>query len=224
MNNARVLNAVIILAVLLIGGTALLVQVQHRQSSRSLASVLTVTPLPAVTPVAGLPPFTVNAFDTQLFVSIKIPGIGKDGNKHPQHLTRHVQVNLYDLANQPSVSGNGYLLFDGDLFRGIIHLGKIPDATYFIKVIGDNTLQALVLPQFQPLSSQRLNVLPQVTLIQGDITEDNVLDLNDYNLALTCFQDKNCQTASMIDFNDDGKTDVIDYNLLLQNFLRQAGD
>lgn len=182
-------------------------------------------PLPTATPLPTLPPgFVQNPFDTQLFVTVKIPGIGSEGNKRPVHLTRHVQVTIFDLTNQPVLSGYGFLIYDGALFRGIIHLGKLPDGTYYLKVVGDNTLEVLDVPQFQQLTSSKLNILPQVTLTQGDIDADNVLDLKDYNLALACFQDTKCQTANLLDFNDDGKSDVIDYNLLLQSFRKLPGD
>ena len=41
-----------------------------------------------------------------------------------------------------------------------------------------------------------------------------------------CFQDNKCKVDAIeyIDFNDSGKADVVDYNLLLQSFFRLSGD
>jgi hypothetical protein len=186
----------------------------------------TVTPLPTEIPEpTPVPGFVAKPDDTQVYVSIKIIGIGIGGNAHPKHLSRHAQVEIFDLTNKSVAQGNGDLRYDGhDLFRGIIHLGKIDDGKYYIKIVGDNTLVRLVKPQFQILYNTNLNILPQVPLMQGDINGDNIIDINDYNAVLPCFQDTKCQYRDLIDLNDDGTTNAIDYNLLLFNFWGAQGD
>ena len=174
-----------------------------------------------------------------MLVSLKLPGIGINGNKSPKHLSRKVTVTVYDLENEKVVEGVGFLTFDkNDLFRGIVHLGKGINSTYYIKVGSDHTLQELVMPQFQPLLNDRLNVLSPVVLITGDLNGDNQLTIADFNIALMCFQDKQCATKprtdanddgkvdvyDSIDFNDDGKADVVDYNYFLHNFKEFGGD
>ena len=99
-----------------------------------------------------------------------------------------------------------------------------PDLEQIIKLVGDNTLQVLARPEFQTLQIGQTNVIPPVTLYQGDMDGNNVLDINDYNLALPCFQDKLCPNANLIDFNDDGRADVRDYNLMLQSFETLHGN
>jgi len=48
---------------------------------------------------------------------------------------------------------------------------------------------------------------------------DNIIDIDDYNAVLPCFQSiPVCADATQIDFDDDGVTDVKDYNLLLNSF------
>jgi Cysteine-rich secretory protein family len=163
--------------------------------------------------------------DMLISVSVKINGIGLDGNPHPLHLTRKITAYVYGTETTPITSGTGYLNYDGtNYFTGVIHLGKLRQGPYFIKLVGDNTLQVLAKPEFQMLLINHVNQIPTVTLYQGDMNGDNVLDINDYNLILPCFQNKTCDTASSIDFNDDGKTDVTDYNLLLQSFEILHGD
>lgn len=186
----------------------------------------TNTPLPTREPSPTVDPsFIANPNDMQMFVSIKIPGIGSDGNKRPKNLSRKVQVDIYDMQNELVTSGHGFLRYDNkDLYRGIIHFGKVPDGTYYAKILSQYKLNAVVLPEFQTLSSSRLNVLPKVTVAQGDFDADNAISIADYNLALECFQNKKCETQDQLDFNDDGATDVTDYNLMLQNYWRTFGD
>ncbi len=158
--------------------------------------------------------------DMQLVVKVKVNGIGQQGNTNPKHLTRKVTVFVYAAGDEPVTTGNGYLTYDkSNYFTGVIHLGRLNQGAYFIKVVGENTLQVLAKPEFQNLNVNQVNVLPPVTLYKGDMNGDNVLDINDYNLVLPCFQHiQLCENASIIDFNDDGITNVADYNLLLQSF------
>ncbi|HWY78830.1 MAG TPA: CAP domain-containing protein [Candidatus Sulfotelmatobacter sp.] len=158
--------------------------------------------------------------DMLITIQVKIFGIGQGGNPNPLHRTRHITAYVYDTGTSPVTTGNAYLAYDGNnYFTGVIHLGKLAQGSYFIKLAGDNTLQVLAKPEFQTLLIGQVNLVPPVTLYQGDMNGDNVLDIEDYNLVLPCFQSiPTCANASAIDFNDDGKTDVTDYNLLLQSF------
>lgn len=181
------------------------------------------TPTVPVSPT-GFPGYVPNPLDTQLLVSAKIPSIGNSGNKSPRNKTRSVEVAVFDAANQQVAKKSGVLTYDGNLFTGVIHLGTVSNGTYYIKIISPFNLQALVQPQFQVLRNDRLNSLPQVTFIQGDLTNNNILTIEDYNIALACFQDQKCVVKAAIDFNDDGIANVTDYNLLLQNFWEYRGD
>lgn len=182
------------------------------------------TSTPSTTP-SPTPGIITNLTDTKVDVSIRINGVGAAGNKSPKHLTRFVSIGIYDQSNKLVLNGNGFLKYDGsDLFRGIIHLGQLANDIYMIKVASNYTLVSLMIPQFQNLTSESINVLPVVPLTQGDLNTNNVIDINDYNLALPCFQNKSCETKNIIDFNDDGKADVIDYNLLLSAYHQYEGD
>lgn len=187
---------------------------------------ITPTPWPANVPTpTPVPGFVAKPDDTQVYASIKINGIGSGGNARPKHLSRYAQIEVFDLSNKSVALGNADLTYDGrDLFRGIIHLGKISNGTYYIKIGGKNTLVRIVKPQFQQLNNATLNVLPPVNLIPGDINKDNMIDVEDYNETLPCFQNKRCEDRDIIDFNDDGTTDAIDYNILLYNFWESQGD
>lgn len=163
--------------------------------------------------------------DVQLQVSVRILGIGSDGNKAPKSLTRRVTANVYGVGEKPVATGNAFLTWDGSTyFKGVIHLGKLSQGSYFVKLSTDNSLAVLAKPEFQNLMIDRVNEIPAVTLYQGDVTRDNVINIEDYQAVLPCFQDKRCDQAKEIDFNDDGLTDVKDYNLLLRSFGQQPGN
>jgi uncharacterized protein YkwD len=170
---------------------------------------------PAAEPVAQ---------DMLISVSVKIVGIGQGGNIFPKHLTRKVTVSVYGTDTTPVTTGTGFLNYDGsNYFTGTIHLGELSQGSYLVKIGAENTLQVIAQPAFQKLLIGQTNTIPLVTLYQGDINADNVLDINDYNEALPCFQTNNCSNTSL-DFNDDGQVNVIDYNLLLQSYEVLHGD
>lgn len=178
------------------------------------------TPAPTIDPT-----FVSNPYDMQLDVQVKIMGIGINGNKNIKHQTRHLVIGLYDMTNTLVAKGTGFVTYNKvDLFTGIIHFGPILDGVYFVKIYSDFDLQAVVLPTFQTLSTTKLNIMPKVTLEQGDINSDNAIDMTDYNLALVCFQDTECTYQKIIDFNDDGIANALDYNILLHNYWATQGD
>lgn len=192
-------------------------------------------PLPTKGPIATATPspfptidpkYVQNPDDTQIYVTVKVPGIGPEGVKTPKHLSRRIQATFYDTKNTEVKVGTADLRFNGDVFQGNMHLGILENGIYSIKISGIRTLKNVVEPQFQRISNERLNILPQVILRQGDVSEDNALTLDDYNLVLACFQDKVCKrdAEDFIDFNDSGAADVVDYNLLLQSFYKLTGD
>ncbi len=196
--------------------------------TQSLITTITTRVLPSPTPSpspAIVPGFTPNPLDMQFFVSAKVIGIGEDGNRNPKHFTRYVTVSIYDMDNKLVKEGNGYIIYDREnLFRGIVHFGPVENGIYYIKILSPHMLKAIVEPAFRALDSKILNILPRVTLIQGDINADNVIDIADYNISLGCFQDKKCEDKDLIDFNDDGLTDIIDYNILLRDYWEWQGD
>lgn len=177
---------------------------------------------PGKDPTPTLGPEGVNV---QISVKVKIAGIGKDGNPAPKNLTRHVTAMVYGVGEEPVATGNSFLTYDNqEYFTGTIQLGKLNQGPYFVKLVSDNSLQTLAKPEFQMLKIDQVNPIPAVTLYQGDLTRDNIIDINDYNAVLPCFQDKRCDQAKSIDFNDDGNTDAKDYNLLLKSFGQQLGN
>lgn len=200
-------------------------QVQNPSPTNTAPSgspTISPTRTPSPTPT---PSIILNPTNTKIRVSIRLAGIGKGGNENPKNLTRYVTIEIFDQDNKSVVSGNGFLKYNGsDGFSGDINLGQIPDGVYYVKVRGLATLTALVVPEFQSLNSDRLNVLPQVFLVQGDLDEDNAITIIDFNIALICFQYKVCESIVDVDFNDDGKEDVVDYNIFLSSFKRADGD
>jgi len=70
--------------------------------------------------------------------------------------------------------------------------------------------------------------LPSIRVTNGDITNDNKIDLLDYNILVNCYGSKadtdSCTNKQGADINDDGTIDGIDYNIFVRELSVQNGD
>ncbi len=164
---------------------------------------------------------------TKVKVSIEFNGIGRAGNSSPINLSRQVALQVLDLENKEVTTAVAFLTYNQQkgFFAGDVNLGKIANGTYYMKVFSEFTLISLVLPQFQVLDYTKTLELPTVLLYPGDFDQDNALTIDDYTLALACFQDAVCSAEEKaVDLNDDGIADIKDYNLLLDSYNSLSGD
>ena len=182
----------------------------------------TLTPKPTVIPTPTIP-FTPTLFS----LSVALPGIGKNGNGAPNNMQRPVFLQLFDtLQKQVGASVSGELSFNGATFTGLINFGTIvPSGTYKVKIKMDQYLVKTI-ASASAVTAGITNTLPQITLIPGDINNDTKLDIVDYNILVSCFDEKiNSDGCGMrkvdADLNDDGMIDGIDYNIFVRAL--QAG-
>lgn len=209
----------------------------------------TTTPSPTCTP----PPPCLNAvprclppeppegwcitLGTQLSLTVTLPGIiGVETSSlfRPNKPQRKFTIELFDSGNKalPPITSPLYL-DRGDLnsatFVGNVDLGtSVPAGNYIIKVKTNKFLRKLI-PGFKTISPNTTITLPAITLINGDINNDNVMNIADYNILASCFGEK-MNTASCgnnkenADLNEDGKVDQVDYNIFLRNIQAKQGD
>ena len=121
-----------------------------------------------------------------------------------------------------------YSLNEGN-FQGIIDMGSLPSNVYLLKVTLDQYLHK-TLPGIQQITSATINTIPPVSLVTGDINNDNLLSISDYNLLIDCYSDlspaKNCSDQikkRASDLTDDGAVNQFDYNLFLRELSVQTG-
>lgn len=212
------------------------------------------TPLPTgVTPSSATPTVTVSPEPptptpiqttspdgTKLITTIFLQGIGRGGdnvtpgqggNPDPFRLQRPITVELYDTSNVLKATASGVLLYNptNGNYTGTIEPDKaVPAGSYSARVIVPGYLAQNISQYFQVSPSATIT-LPQVTLITGDINQDNVLSILDYNILLGCYSGtssaKDCDSVRkrMSDLNDDGRVDGLDYNLFLRTMAVQRG-
>ncbi len=213
---------------------------------------ITCAPLPTCDPRLGIlcrfyPPCsaispTPNPLSTNFSLTVYLHGVGLGGdnvnphsigNDKPLHPNRIVTVLVYD-KNRTLITRQGMISFASESgnFIGIVDMGNLTGGLYLIKVQTDGFLQRMV-SGIQQIIPKKINNIPAVSLVTGDINNDNQLDLLDYNLLIGCYGGKmntpSCLakpsvTSAGADINDDGVVDGGDYNLFLRELSVQSGD
>jgi hypothetical protein len=206
------------------------------------------TPTPTAVPTASPTP-TPQSGDTILALTIGLDAIGTTGdnanpdstssNQNPLTKNRNAEVLVFD-NNNNQVSGKvGSINYNAStgLFAGSVDLGQgFVTGSYTVKVKSDGHLRRLI-PGIQNITAGTTNQMPRVNLIAGDINGNNSLNINDYNILLSCISDQDianidnhvlCNTNSsyitLSDLDNNGVINKFDYNLFLREYSVQSGD
>ncbi|MBI4084345.1 MAG: VWA domain-containing protein [Candidatus Levybacteria bacterium] len=107
--------------------------------------------------------------------------------------------------------------------------GLVP-GVYTIKVKTQKYLRKL-LPGTHNIKNGQAYTVPKFQMVAGDVNNDNVLNVLDYNILTDCYSDLK-QPLSCPDLNkkfisdltDNGKVDAFDYNLFIRELSVQQGD
>lgn len=209
---------------------------------------------PTATPSAGTPAPT--AVSTILTLNLLLHGVGAAGdnpnpggatlsNKDPLHPQRDVKIEIINSNNEVVKTAGGDIIYSADdgSFIGTYDLGaNFPEGNYNIKVKTPRYLRRLV-PGIQKIKPLTINTIDPTGMVAGDVNDDNILNVLDYNALLDCgygaieplpiedahatFHSANCQVhtpVDNIDIDDNGIVNSADYNLFLRELSVQSGD
>ena len=138
---------------------------------------------------------------TSVDLALSLTGIGTGSagiNNNPKRPQRQVEVLVINSQGQQVSSISGAVNFDASsgVYNGTVDLNNnIPTGNYIIKVRMDNTLWKQI-PGIQTITAGETTETPVTKLTTGDINQDNVIDLLDYNLMISCLADKSTCTAN----------------------------
>ncbi|HEX8965373.1 MAG TPA: beta-N-acetylhexosaminidase [Patescibacteria group bacterium] len=174
---------------------------------------------------------------TKLTVQVFLQGIGNagdyenpksKGNMNPLHKYRNITIKIYDKNNKLVKIINDIVSFDSTSgsFIQTYDVKDLPDGKYSFLIKVKNFLSKQIIGWIA-ISSSSDNVLPPITLVAGDMIENNSISIVDYNILLSCFGSKalegGCLNKQAADLNDDGYIDGVDYNLLLREMPATGG-
>lgn len=157
--------------------------------------IVTPTPTPSIS-VTTTPTLTPSA--TVLDLTICPHGLGNcgdnvsslGGNTAPSHPTRDVLLSLTDANNNP-VSGSpfpGHVTYvtSAQNFQGPVTIPNVPNGQYLVTVKMNGFLSKQISGIITVFPGRQI-VLPSVSLVTGDITNDDQVDIQDYNALFSCF-------------------------------------
>jgi N-acetylglucosamine-6-sulfatase len=196
---------------------------------------ITPTPKPSSSISPSPKPSTEPA--ASITVSVLLHGIGSAGdnanpkeatlsNKNPKSQTRDVLIEFISAANKPKeVKGKLSYNKTKGLYTGTIANPNL-SGPYTVKITVNGYLRKEV-QGIVTLNPNKPTSLPTLSLTTGDMNSDNELNILDYNMILTCYEDspKNtCKNKKNGDTNDDASVNKTDLNLWLREITQQVGD
>jgi hypothetical protein len=204
------------------------------------------SPIPTATPVPTqipLPTPTLAPATTYLTLTTFLHGIGNSGdnanpntstlsNKTPIRQQRNITAYVYNDQNQLTDTQAGTVTYDpanGNYSGSVNFANTLADGYYTVLVKEDTHLRKSV-PGILHIIPQQNNILPSVTLVAGDINNDNVINILDYNILIGCYSDLlpavSCTDNQKVisDLNDDASVNQVDYNLFLREVTVQNGN
>ena len=145
-------------------------------------------------------------------------------NNAPKRPNRDINIKAVN-AQGVETTFNGNIPYNTTTgkFEGTAGIGSaLADGPYTIKVRMDNTLWKAV-PGIIQLTNGTIT-LPEVTLVTGDVSQDNQMNIDDYNALMSCFGKTSCTNRVKTDLNDDDVIDDLDLSLMIAAFLKRNGD
>lgn len=194
---------------------------------------------------------SVSPGNTYIAFTIGMDAIGSAGdnvnpnpsssNQNPANTTRNLAVEIFNSNNNQVFAQIGSISYNSGpgVFKGTVDLGaNFASGNYLVLVKSDGHLRRRI-PGIQNLTS----ALPQpiqlqrVNLVTGDVDNNNVLNINDYNILLSCVTDpdvanidnhalcnSNANYVKLSDLEDNNVINKFDYNLFLREYAVQNGD
>lgn len=208
--------------------------------SNSGGGTITNTPSTTVSPMKTITPTprpSGSATSVTFSVSLCLHGLGNcgdnvspsaGGNTSPLHPSRTIQISVYNsqnsLVTQNSSSSITYSP-NSETFTGIADMGSLAPGSYLIQIGSPGYLSKSV-PGIITVTQGAVISLTPISLVTGDINNDDQIDIQDYNILISCFGTKQTTSACTMppttqsqgaDITDDGSVDGSDYN----EFLRE---
>ena len=186
---------------------------------------------------------SAQALDSTYFnVTVYLHGLGNSGdqlnpnntslsNRRP-FLSKTLTVYVYSVSNQLLLTKIGNISYDEDkgYFRSRVNMGTtLQSGSYIVKIKVDSYLIRRI-PGSQQVTALSEVTIPTVTLVAGDLNEDNTINALDYNILMGCYGDIfpatfcDMNRLNKADLSGDGRVNIHDYNLFLREIIVQNGD
>ncbi|MCL4354738.1 dockerin type I domain-containing protein [Patescibacteria group bacterium] len=191
---------------------------------------------PSITPGGQTPPSSEAA---TLNIVVGLDGIGaagdnqnptSGGNKNPKTTVKKAKITAINLNTSTQIDANVDVTYESSsgMFKTET---KLERGLYLIKIKVEGYLRKILSINLN-INASKIDA-PVVNLTTGDINDDNVLSILDYNILISCStysrdNKKLCSSSPNFmlfsDLNSDGKVDEVDFNLFTREYSVQTGD
>ncbi len=207
-------------------------------------------PPPTITTAPTAAPTGAPATGTRIALTVGLDGIGNtgdevnrtdtsSGNKNPleQYRNKSITVEVYSLnetlvSTFSNITPGIFYNTSNNLYTGTIDLSDIWPGDYVIKLKVAGYLKRKI-PGIRLAQGKTYTVNHSVSggpnLIAGDLDNDNLLTVSDWNIMNACIFNKNPAVCSQThkaraDYTADGVVDDLDYGLFLRENTTPQGD
>lgn len=181
-------------------------------------------PTEAITPAHTVP---IEANSTYLNIKLGLRGIGETGNKNPKKRSMELRIKINKAGNQTEEELKVSIPYSPDgIYTDNIKLkNNFPPGAYNIFLGTPGYLSQRI---DMSIEDNKVNNLSKLTFSPGDINEDGVRNILDWDIIRYCSdfdkvknrdickENSNLMTNS--DINSNGKIDIDDINLWLREF------
>jgi hypothetical protein len=199
---------------------------QPQNPTPTVPNTTPIASTPSPSPSPSNPTPTLSSSKGTMKVTLVQPGIGVGGNTNPISKSRVASIEFINNKGEVVSLTTTPLTYANGVFSAEAPLLSVPAGTYQIKVNfadGSPTLKKAI-PGFYTIKDSTNNItLPTTTLTVGDLTQDGILDILDYNIIVNCIINNNCNNTTA-DFDDDGIVDEKDLNIFLRQLRERGGD
>jgi hypothetical protein len=218
--------------------------------SITMSPTLTFTPIPTRTPTltrTPTPPNTTltptptsNGTTSVLRVTLKLHGIGSggdnvnpdsSGNTTPLTTTRPITIQALDGSGNVVLTKTANIDYrtTSGTFSDSVNT-TLATGPYILKIKSPKYLQR-IFPGIITVTQGQTTTLPTIDLVAGDVNNDNILNISDYNLIRDCYSDLtlaiDCADETKkqsADITDDGSVNQFDYNLFIRELSVRTGE
>lgn len=203
------------------------------------------TPIPTPTPMPGSPTPTPTPTSspslapefTKVSLALALQGVGagRGANRNPiaEELEKNINVQIFTQDGQKTeINQKAKYDRESQTYKGTAVFPPFTSGSFIVKVKANKYLRKRI-PGIVTIQQGQENQLNTVTLVAGDVNNDNFLDIEDYNMYKACFGKSRAQTVGSLscanaDLNDDGAIDgresFRDLSLLIDSFINKKGD
>lgn len=179
-------------------------------------STATPTPIPTNTP-------TPTPLPKNLALTVQLDPLVANSLKKT---SRAATLELYDSSEELVTLGTFTFNYDASkrMYIALVNMDPIPDDNYLLKIKVNKFLKKLFPGIIDTEHMKGTVTLQSIVLRVGDVDNDNAISTKDFTAVANCMNNSSDRNCTNGDLNEDGKTNILDLNIVSESLKRYQGD